>query len=307
MVQIKRILCPVDLSEISRHAFDRALAVARSYNGAITVMHVLQLPAHLPALAYAPAGPGPLAFEIPDRPHISSELSRFLGLDQASDVPVHEEIVEGGAVHKDILSQATRMSADLIVMGTHGRSGVDHLFLGSVAEKTLRTSPVPVLTVPPKAPEKAAPGTPFRNILCAVDFSPDSARALSYAASLAQHACGRLTIMHVVETMLVGYDPRGGNFDIDGLSKVTVALARTQLQESAASVSAGVTSIETVLGQGQPFRKILREAERRRADLIVVGVHGRGALDRLVFGSTADRLVRLAACPVLTIRSDARR
>ena len=306
MVQIKRIVCPVDFSEISRHAFDRALAVARSYNGEVAVMHVLQLPAHLPALAYAPAGPGPLGFEVPDRAHISSELTRFLGLEQASDVPIHQEIVEAGAVHKEILVQASRMSADLIVMGTHGRSGIDHLLLGSVAEKTLRTSRVPVLTVPPAAPERAAPGMPFRSILCAVDFSQDSARALSYAGSLAQHTGGRLTIMHVVETMLVGYDPRGGNFDIEGLSKATVALARTQLQEYAATVKGSTSSIESVLGEGKPYRDILQEAEQRGADLIVVGVHGRSALDRLVFGSTADHLVRRATCPILTVRSDAR-
>jgi nucleotide-binding universal stress UspA family protein len=305
MVQIKRIVCPVDFSEIARHAFDRALAVARSYNGEVVVMHVLQLPAHLPALAYAPAGPGPLAFEVPDRAHISSELSRFLGLGHTFDVPVQQEVVEAGAVHKEILIQASRLSADLIVMGTHGRSGFDHLFLGSVAEKTLRTSPVPVLTVPPRAPEKATPGLPFRSILCAVDFSPDSARALSYAASLAQHAGGRLCIMHVVETMVVGFDPRGGNFDIEGLSKATVAVARTQLQEYAASVTAGSDPITTVLGDGEPYRGILQEAERREADLIVVGVHGRSALDRLVFGSTADHLVRRATCPILTVRRDA--
>jgi nucleotide-binding universal stress UspA family protein len=306
MVEIKRIVCPVDFSEISRHAFDRALAVARSYHGEVAVLHVLQLPAHLPALAYQPAGPGPLGFEVPDRAHISSELSRFLGLEHAPDVPVRQEIVEAGAVHKEILIQASRMSADLIVMGTHGRSGVDHLFLGSVAEKTLRTSPVPVLTVPPRAPEHAAAGIPFRSVLCAVDFSSDSARALSYAASLAQHAGGRLTIMHVVELMVLGYDPRGGNFDIDGLSKAAVTLARTQLQEYAATVTAGAGGIETVLGDGKPYKDILREAEQRRADLIVVGVHGRSALDRLVFGSTADNLVRRATCPILTVGSDAR-
>ena len=306
MVQIKRIVCPVDFSETSRHAFDRALAVARSYNGEVTVMHVLQLPAHLPALAYQPAGPGPLGFEVPDRAHISSELSRFLGVEHVCDVPIRQEVIEAGPVHKQILIQASRLSADLIVMGTHGRSGFDHLFLGSVAEKALRTSPVPVLTVPPRAPEKAAPGMPFRSILCAVDFSPDSARALSYAASLTQHAGGRLTIIHVVETLVLGYDPRGGNFDIEGLSKATVALARTQLQEYAASVTAGASPIEKVLGEGKPYRDILREADQRGVDLIVVGVHGRSALDRLVFGSTADHLVRRATCPILTVPNDAR-
>jgi nucleotide-binding universal stress UspA family protein len=306
MVQITRIVCPVDFSEISRHAFDRALAVARSYSGTITVLHVLPLNSAVPAVPYGPEGPGPFGFDVPDRPHAFSERSRFLGIEHPGEVPVRQEVIEGGSVHKEILIQASRLSADLIVMGTHGRSGVDHLFLGSVAEKTLRTSPIPVMIVPPAASAVAEAGQPFRRILCAVDFSRDSARALSYAASLAQHSGGTLTILHVVELLPVGYDPMvGTTFDIQGFQKATVAAARKQLQEYAATVTAGSSAIETVLGQGKPYTEILRDAEERGADLIVVGVHGRGAIDRVVFGSTTEHLVRRAACPILIVRSDA--
>ena len=304
MVQIKHIICPVDFSEVSRHAFDRALAVARSYGSAITVLHVLPTPSHVPAVPYGPEGPGPFGFEVPDRLHVLSELSRFLHIEQPGDETIHQEVIEAGSVHKEILVQASRASADLIVMATHGRSGVDHLFLGSVAEKTLRTSPSPVLTVPPRAADVPAAGLPFRSILCAVDFSQDSARALAYAASLAQQTGARLTIMHVVELMPVTYDPTVGSFDIEGFRKVTVAAARKALQEYAARVTAGTGITETVLGQGKPYKEILREAGERSADLIVAGVHGRSALDRLVFGSTTEHLVRRATCPILTVRSD---
>lgn len=304
MVQIKHILCPVDFSEVSRHAFDRALAMARSYNSEIRVLHVLPTPSHVPAVPYGPEGPGPFGFEVPDRPRALSELSRFLHIEHPGDVTIRQEVIEAGSVHKEILVQASRTSADLIVMGTHGRSGVDHLFLGSVAEKTLRTSPIPVLTVPPKAPDASAAGLPFRSILCAVDFSQDSARALAYSASLAQQTGGRLTIMHVVELMPVPYDPMVGSFDIEGFRKATVMAARQELQEYAATVTAGTGITETVLGQGKPYTEILREAGGRSADLIVAGVHGRSALDRLVFGSTTEHLVRRATCPVLTVRSD---
>ena len=305
MVQIRRIICPVDFSEVSRHAFDRALAVAHSYGSAITVLHVLPTPSHVPAVPYGPEGPGPFGFEVPDRLHVLSELSRFLHIEHPGDVAIRQEVIEAGSVHKEILV-ASRTSADLIVMGTHGRSGVDHLFLGSVAEKTLRTSPIPVLTVPPRAADVPAAGLPFRSILCAVDFSQDSARALSYAASLAQHTGGRLTLVHIVELMGGGYDPMGGAaFDIEGFRKATAARAREQLQECAATVTGGIGPIFTVLGEGKPYKEILREAGLREIDLIVVGVHGRSALDRLVFGSTTEHLVRRATCPVLTVRSDA--
>jgi universal stress protein A len=162
------------------------------------------------------------------------------------------------------------------------------------------------MIVPPAAPAAPAAGQPFRSILCAVDFSRDSARALSYAASLAQHAGDTLTILHVVELLPVGYDPMvGTTFDIEGFQKATLAAARKRLQDCAATLTAGTAAVETILGQGKPYREILREAGERHADLIVVGVHGRSALDRVVFGSTTEHLVRRAACPILVVRSDA--
>jgi nucleotide-binding universal stress UspA family protein len=97
-------------------------------------------------------------------------------------------------------------TADLVVMGTHGRSGFDRLMLGSAAEKTLRASHVPVLIVPPRTPEAPAfSRDAFRHVLCAVDFSQDSARALGYAVSLARRAGGDLTLVHVVEPIPLGY------------------------------------------------------------------------------------------------------
>src|SRR5687767_3109950 len=188
MVRIKHVLCPVDFSEFSRHAFDRAVAVARSYGADVTVLHVLPVPSAVPALPYGPEGPGPFGFEAVDRARALTELSRFLTAGQSIGIRLHYEAVESPTVQKEILTQASRLSADLVVMGTHGRSGFDRLFLGSVAEKTLRTSSVPVLVVPPHLPDVVPAGhDPFRSILCAVDFSEDSRRALGYAASLAQH------------------------------------------------------------------------------------------------------------------------
>ena len=97
-----------------------------------------------------------------------------------------------------------------------------------------------------------------------------------------------------------------GGFDIEGFQKAMVAGARKQLQECAANVTPGPGAIETVLGQGKPYKEIMREAAQRAADLIVVGVHGRSALDRLVFGSTTEHRMRRATCPILTVRSDGR-
>ena len=179
MVHLEHVLCPVDFSECSRHAFDRAVAVAGVYGADLTVLHVLPVPSAVPALPYGPEGPGPFGFEAIDRVRALAELSRFFVTERSIGVPLHYEAVESASVQEAIRLQTFRTSADLVVMGTHGRSGVDRFLLGSVAEKILRTSRVPVLVVPPRAPDVAAAGRdPFRNVLCAVDFSQDSARAL---------------------------------------------------------------------------------------------------------------------------------
>jgi nucleotide-binding universal stress UspA family protein len=303
MVHLKHILCLVDFSEFSRQAFDRAVAVARVYGADLTVLHVLPVPSAVPALPYGPEGPGPFGFEAIDRGRALAELSRFLGTERSIGVPLHYEAVESASVQKEIRLQTSRTCADLVVMGTHGRSGFDRFLLGSVAEKTLRTSRVPVLVVPPRTPDVVTPGRdPFRNVLCAVDFSQDSARALEYAASLARHAAGRLTLMHAVEPMPVAYDPMVGvAFDIVGYERALEESGRSQLQKFAPEATAVGCEIDTIVARGKAYKEVLRVATERDIDLIVLGVHGRNALDRLVFGSTTEQILRRATCPILAV------
>jgi nucleotide-binding universal stress UspA family protein len=302
MVRIQHILCPVDFSDFSRHAFDCAVGMARNYGADVTVLHVLPVPSLVPALPYGPEGPGPFGFETVGRERALVELKQFLNLDSVG-VPVHFRIAEGPSVHNEILLQTSRLSADLVVMGTHGRSGFDRLMLGSAAEKTLRASRVPVLIVPPRTPEAPAfSRDAFRHVLCAVDFSQDSARALGYAVSLARRAGGDLTLVHVVEPIPLGYDPMGGvTFDTAGYEKAVAESARRQLQQFIPEDLARTSGVDTVVTQGKAYREILRIASERDVDLIVLGVHGRNAMDRLVFGSTTEHVVRRGTCPVLTV------
>jgi nucleotide-binding universal stress UspA family protein len=304
MVHIKHVLCPVDFSELSRHAFDRAVAFSRSYGADLTVLHVLPVTSAVPVLPYGPEGPGPLGFESVDRDRALGEMTRFLGTEHPIGVPLHHAVVESASVRQEIFLQIARNAADVVVIGTHGRSGFDRFFLGSVAERTLRTSPVPVLVIPPRTPDVIPAGRdPFRSVLCAVDFSQDSARALEYGASLARHAAGRLTLMHAVEPMPIGHDPMVGvvGFDAASYERALEESGRAQLKQFGTDAAAAGTEVETLITRGKAYKEILRIAMERQADLIVVGVHGRNALDRLVFGSTTEHLVRRATCPVLAV------
>ena len=308
MIEIQRILCPIDFSEFSRRALDYAVAMAKWYDSTVTLLHVSTV---VPVAAYAPGSRVlPSAVLTPaDRDALLTEMKRFADGEAGTIVPIEFDLAEGSTA-VEILAKVEAIPADLLVMGTHGRSGFERLILGSVTEKVLRKAACPVLTVPRGAPDAApAPLVLFKRILCAVDFSDCSMHALNYAMSVAQEADAHLTVMHVLElppdvprevheTMLAG--PRS--------LQEYIALAeedsRARLRDAIPDMVRAYCTVETVLATGKPYREILRVAEEQKADLLVIGIHGRGPIDRLLFGSTAQHLVRQASCPVLTLRKE---
>jgi nucleotide-binding universal stress UspA family protein len=300
MVKFHRILCPLDFSEFSRHALDRAAAIAKAHGAAITALHVAPIPvpvAPMP-LEMPIAVPAPLTAVQLDRAR--RELADFARLDPALAVPVDCEVVEAPVVHDEIVAQAARLRADLIVMGTHGRSGFQRLFLGSVAEKVLRLALPPVLTVGAPADGRSEP---FSRILCGIDFSDCSLAALDYALGITGGANAKVTVVNVIEWTPVGYDPLiGPPTDFAGYRMSAETRARERLHRAVAHRHAPGVEINKIVTSGKPHHELLRLAKEEEADLIVLGIHGRNPIDRLVFGSTAEPVVRHATCPVLTVR-----
>lgn len=303
MIAMRRILCPVDFSEHSRRALDHAVAIAQWYDSTVKLLHVSAL---MPVAAYAPqSGMPPYVGLTPDaRQTLVSSLKNFAA-EAGTSGRVEYEIAEGDTPPA-ILATATEFAADLIVLGTHGRSGFARWVLGSVTEKVLRQADRPVLTVPRAAGDSVP--IVFRRIVCAIDFSECSTHALDYAISLAQQSNAHLTVVHVVE--LPPDIPREVHENVVGIRNLReyIALAeqegRARLTDAVPNDVRASLRVDTVLGAGKPYREILRVAAEHRADLLVLGVHGRGALDRLFFGSTTQHLVRQAVCPVLTLRKD---
>ena len=296
MARIEHILCPVDFSEGSRHAVDHALAIARWYNATVTALYVS------PPIALAPfidplVHPPPLVRTPEDLEKMRLELALFVE-QESGDFSIRSLITEGNAAGK-ILECAGETRADLLIMGTHGRSGLHRLILGSVTESVMRHAFCPVLTVPPQAPD-AVPLGPrlFRRILCAVDFSVSSLTALDYASTLAQQADAALTVVHVFEPVADYVAITVGGVDNEALRVAADGYLREMVEHNLKGVRAS-----TALGVGTPGPQILDIADERAADLIVLGVSGRGASDTIWFGSTANHVVRGATCPVLTLRS----
>lgn len=305
MIDIRHILCPIDFSEYSHRALDHALAIARWYEATVTVLHVFS---PVPAVAFSP-GPvilEPTVFTPVGREQLVSETKAFIDKEAARGISI-EAVVRAGTPAAKIVDEAISINADLLVIGTHGRSGFDRLLLGSVAERVLRMASCPVMTVPGLLPN-AIPAAPvlYKRILCPVDFSASSLHALKYATSMAQQTDGQLTVVHVVEHEFENTGDAASVVERSGmtigefLEEREARLCR-RLQELAAGAPE-FCKVESLLSYGKPWREVLSIAAERQSDLIVMGAQGRGTADRFFFGSTTQHVAREAPCPVLTLR-----
>jgi nucleotide-binding universal stress UspA family protein len=297
VIQITRILCPVDFSEFSRHALRHAIAVAGWYEASVTVLHVFT---NVPNLDV----PGvPLAD--PDHELLIARMQAFAG-EAPPGVPVSFVARCASNVPMEILDQAKTLMSDLIVIGSHGRSGFERLLLGSVTEKVVRKSPCPVMVVPPRAADAQGAGLIHGGrprVLCAIDFSDASLGALEYAMSLAEEADADLTLLHSIEVPpeLRQPIPVPADFNIDQCHAAAEAECLVRLRELVPPSVRSFCHVETAVREGAAYRQVLRLAAEQTTDLIVMGVHGRGAVDLLLFGSNTARVIRAAACPVLIV------
>jgi len=290
------VLCPVDFSDTSQHALDHAGAIASWYDARLTVLYVF---ANVPTMDVPP-----LVLEDADRARLIASLKE-MARRVPDTVPREFRVEEAESVHEEVLAQIVATHADLLVLGTHGRSGFQHLFLGSVTEKVIRQAPCPTLVVPPRAPD-VSPDAPaqFKQILCAVDFSDSSLSALAYALTLAEESDARLTLLHVIEMPPeLRENPMAPDFDVDRIHAAAEAEAQRRLRELVPEAARTYCTVDTAVVEGRAYRRVLGHAVEQKSDLIVMGVHGRGALDLLLFGSTTHHVIRAAVCPVLIVRS----
>jgi nucleotide-binding universal stress UspA family protein len=297
MSEIHRILCPVDLSDVSRHAIDHAVLLARWYKAEITALHVCN-PIVIPStdLTLAGIGPPPVLVE-----HDIAQLrDQVLACFDSAGPLVIEVLVDSGPPASRVLARARSLPADLIVIGTHGAGGFQHLVLGSVAEKVLRQATCPVLTVPPHA--RTTSKLPFKRLLCPVDFSDSSLAALEFAFSLAQESDAALTILHVFEWPADDEPLATRPLSVPEYRHERERDATAKLHAFVPESIRDWCRPSTRLAHGKAYREILGVATEDSSDLIVMGVHGRNALDLMLFGSTTNQVVRRATCPILTLR-----
>ncbi len=298
-MSLRNILVPTDLSPPAEAAVRLAAGIARRAGADVTLAHIdpgIELSLITPEPMYLP----PALIEQLRRSRTDKIRAALSGLAAGlpddiarSTVVAYSEVVSG------ILDLAGTYRADLIVMGSRGR-GATRLLLGSVAAKVARSAPCPVLVVHSDVHEGAASSADWARVLVAVDYSPFSRVAATFAAQLVG-ASGTVELLHV-------WDDRAQEADDLFASSAEVAAwtERARSKEAAALAEFAATldvpcSVETYLASGSVARAIVERREEIGAEMVVVGAHARQRLAQRILGTTADSVLRNAGCPVLII------
>jgi nucleotide-binding universal stress UspA family protein len=305
MSRVRHLVAPVDFSDSSSRALEAAAALAARLGATLTVLHVYGVRW---MAAYAPGAPElpSVALTEDDREALRRELDRFVDRHAVPRDRVTTALREGAVVEEILAAAGGMQPADLLVIGSHGRTGVGRMVLGSVAERVLRGARCPVLTIGAGA-TTTVPEAGFARVLAGLDFSAASRQALAAALPLLAPDA-HVSLFHVMELLpdLPDYGHEttaGGPRSLDDYIAAYEEDSRVRLGEAATEARAAGVRVTIEVRRGRPHVELLRQASEAHADLLVLGTHGGGLVDRLFVGSTAQQVVRQAPCAVLTRRT----
>ncbi|HXT12607.1 MAG TPA: universal stress protein [Candidatus Angelobacter sp.] len=304
-IQLSQILVPVDFSKASRQAVKYAVALAETFDAGLHLLSVVEPVLFMSGLERMPIALPSDAEMVSSAQHDLEELAR-------QEIPATMTAtltVKKGKPPQVIIRAAAKLGVDLIVIPTHGRTGLKRVLLGSTAEQVIRHGPCPVLTLRRRVLARSkhyADGVPTRikRILVPVDFSTPSLRSLHYAISFAQIVKARLVLLHVVPESIGGSHhviSQLKRFKDQAINRARISLVQLAKQEFVGQVPATVN-----VTSGVPFDEINRAAEASACDTIIIATHGRTGFKRALMGSTAENVVRYARCPVLVVRAQRR-
>ncbi len=298
-IHFQKLFVTTDFSDAALAGVRCAVALAKQLGLDATLLHVVEPPTRLGgmeavALARTEAEVAALA---------RKQLAALAGRERVSGVRLTASVRTGKPVH-EITAAAGEGGADLLVMATLGRTGWQRALLGSTAERVVRHAPCPVLTVPSGAGDTGAGKVrPFQlqKLVVPVDFSRLAQAALPWATFLAAQFGAELVLLNVVEKFPIDY-LLGQEQTADTLARLRTQAAAELEPLAADLVKATGLKVSVVVRDGTPYTEICQAAETLGADLIVLTTHGYTGLQQVWLGSTAERVVRHASCPVLTVR-----
>jgi nucleotide-binding universal stress UspA family protein len=281
----QRILLPTDGSEASSNAAEAAVSLADQFDAELHVIHVLEPD----QTTTGTGGDNTTARDGEEAVQAAIELAA------SSDVEATKAVIEKTkSIHQEILTYTDEHRIDCIVLGTQGRSGLSRILLGSVAEQTLRESPVPVMTVH----EETVTDPDIGSVLVPTDGSECAQTAVDQAGKLARSVDGTLHVIYVVETgqVINGDRVRRLREALEEIGEKALDLALEQVQSST------YLPTETSMLNGPPYLEIARYAAEHDVDCIVMGTHGQKGIRRFVLGSTTERVIRRVDVPVISVK-----
>jgi len=303
-VRFERILVATDFSESSVRSIPYVLELAKQYGSEVFLAHAMPLVREPIPLERLPEDLDPVR---------AQAERRMKDLIQTCDVSkfAYHAIIENGPPAKVITWMAERENVDLLVLGTHGRSGIGKLTLGSVAEEVLRLVPVPVLTIGQHVPPTITNAPRFERILFATDFGAGAAKALPFALALVEKYGARLILLHIVPPITIVDDSPsgfGGPVYLGENGKDWVARKKQESVRKLLDIMPAEAKLphapEYLVETDSAAEGILIAASTNRVDLIVMGVHNVASPRAAAHAawSVIHQVISKARCPVLTVR-----
>jgi len=295
--QLKNLICTTDFSELSNQAIPFGIALAREFDSKLYICHIVAPPA---TALYGEILVDPDEQRNEALEFVQKQLSNLM----AQHAIEWEPLISVGHIADEIATMVEEKAADLVISATHGRSGLKKLILGSVSARLIRTLPCPILVIPgPEQPAAAIKSRDFKfhRILVGCDFSAVSVSALRYGLSIAQEFQSELHLTHVLEPPAyrnLNHFKTDADDDFEPDLKDYLS---TKLKKLIPDDARNWCRPQTILLEGKPDEQLAAYADSKRIDLIVLGVRGQSLVEKLFVGSTTERVIGRAACPVMSV------
>ncbi len=296
-MQFKNILCATDFSDFSNRTVKYGIALANEFDSKLFVCHVIDLSS---VAIYGEFQLDPVGLQDRIMNDATEQLQELIGGQQMD----WEPLICVGHAADEISRIVEEQDMDLVISATRGRSGLKRLILGSVTERLMRTLSCPLLVV--HSPDRAFAASDdqevnMKSILIGCDFSPDSDVAFEHGLSLAQEFQSELHLAHVVETSIYQQLHKTESPVEEELQQEIHTRLINKLQDMVPEDARNWCKPQTSLLDGHPYEELVKYAEKNNIDMIVLGTRGHGLVKSLLVGSTTDRVVRNAPCPVLSV------
>jgi nucleotide-binding universal stress UspA family protein len=300
MMNLKSILFPTDFSRCADQALTHAVYLAEKYHAALHLLHVVTLFEDQPGvLSDELAETEALVKKLEEKAEI--ELHNVANTHGSDDMEIVTNQKRAISAAPAILEYASKNGIDLIVMGTHGRRGIGHLLLGSTAEEVVRLAECPVFTI--RESEEVKPIKLFERILVPVDFSDHSKKSLAYAKDIANSYNANLQLLHIIEDTIHPAFSLSGKSSIFDLVPGIEEDCRRRIEELIQETGISNENTEIIVKGGQAAHDIIKFSKDNSSDLVVIATHGLTGIEHLLLGSITEKVVRMAPCPVFTVKS----